>query len=276
MMCDCQDDLKLASSRSVGVGVALFSLLFTVMASKVAEPFHCQHGNDVRWTFRASVDVDCFDFGDSTWTQSFVLSLVAAMMFVLGAPAYMLHTIRANRASLGDGSDEKRNFEARYGWMYLRYRANVWFWEFVVMARKVLFVGFGLLHDERLLWAVYLGGTTLAFALQVLCKPFESAAANRVERNHLIVQVITVTLGGAFTFGLDKSSFLATIISVVLIVINFCMLWPVLVLTHDFIHDRCACYRAVIGTVCAKCAVVHSCNRGNQLSTPLLSISGSE
>ena len=143
------------------------------------------------------------------------------------------------------------------------------------MARKVLFVGVGLLHDERLLWAVYLGGTTLAFALQVLCKPFESAAANRVERNHLIVQVITVTLGGAFTFGLDKSSFLATIISVVLIVINFCMLWPVLVLAHGFIDDRCACYRAVINTVRTKCALT-SCNRGNQsTSTPLL-ISGSE
>ena len=63
---ECQENLKLASSRAVGVSVAIFSLLFTVMVSKVAEPFHCKPWNDTYWTSRTSGDYDCFDFGDST------------------------------------------------------------------------------------------------------------------------------------------------------------------------------------------------------------------
>ena len=80
------------------------------------------------------------------------------------------------------------------------------FWEFVIMSRKAIFVAFGLLRDDRLVWTVYLGGTCMTLALQVKLEPFKCDGANQVERNFLLVQTVTLALGGAFTFGLDTTS----------------------------------------------------------------------
>ena len=118
------------------------------------------------------------------------------------------------------------------------------FWEFVVMLRKAVFVGVGLLRDERAVWAVYLALTTLALGMQVKCEPYRQPGANLAERHFLAVQVATLALGGAFTFGLDTTSLLAKLISVVLIAINLYTLWPMLVrgLHH---HHTCPCAAAV-------------------------------
>ena len=116
------------------------------------------------------------------------------------------------------------------------------------MTRKVLFVGIGLLRDERLLWAVYLAATCLALALQAKLQPFESEAANRVETSFLLVQTITLTLGGVFTFELvDTSSLLAKVVSFVLILINFYTLCPLLVSAVP------SCGGAVV-TILTRCA----------------------
>jgi hypothetical protein len=101
------------------------------------------------------------------------------------------------------------------------------------MTRKVLFVGIGLVRSEQLTWVMYLVATCLALALQATLQPFESKvskAANRVETSFLLVQTITLALGGVFTFALvDMSSLLAKLVSFVLILINFYTLCPLLV-----------------------------------------------
>ena len=81
------------------------------------------------------------------------------------------------------------------------------------MTRKVLFVGIGLIRSEQLTWVMYLVATSLALALQATLQPFESKAANRVETSFLLVQTITLALGGVFTFALvDMSSLLAKLV----------------------------------------------------------------
>ena len=98
------------------------------------------------------------------------------------------------------------------------------------MTRKVLFVGIGLIGSEQLTWVMYLVATCLALALQATLRPFESKLANRVETSFLLVQTITLALGGVFTFGLvDTSSLLAKLVSFVLIIINVYTLCPLLV-----------------------------------------------
>ena len=98
------------------------------------------------------------------------------------------------------------------------------------MARKVLFVGLGLLRDEQLLWALYLLSTCVALLLQAVFEPYQHGPANRMEASFLLVQAVTLALGGVFTFELvETSSLLGKLISVVLILINFYTLLPLLV-----------------------------------------------
>ena len=129
------------------------------------------------------------------------------------------------------------------------------------MTRKVLFVGIGLLRDERLLWVVYLAATCLALALQATLQPFESEAANRVETSFLLVQTITLTLGGVFTFELvDTSSLLAKLVSFVLILINFYTLCPLLVSAVP------SCGGAVV-IIVTLCAITWCCARNRSSRT---------
>ena len=136
------------------------------------------------------------------------------------------------------------------------------------MTRKVLFVGIGLIRSEQLTWVMYLVATCLALALQAIQQPFESKAANSVETSFLLVQAITLALGGVFTFGLvDMSSLLAKLVSFVLILINFYTLCPLLKLAHDNLRDRSNAYHKV--TVwCTKCG--GRCSKENVASAPLL------
>jgi hypothetical protein len=98
------------------------------------------------------------------------------------------------------------------------------------MARKVLFVGLGLLRDEQLLWALYLLSTCVALLLQAVFEPYQHGPANHMEASFLLVQAVTLALGGVFTFELvETSSLLGKLISVVLILINFYTLLPLLV-----------------------------------------------
>ena len=98
------------------------------------------------------------------------------------------------------------------------------------MARKVLFVGLGLLRDEKLLWVLYLLSTCVALLLQAVFEPYQHGPANHMEASFLLVQAVTLALGGVFTFELvETSSLLGKLISVVLILINFYTLLPLLV-----------------------------------------------
>ena len=137
------------------------------------------------------------------------------------------------------------------------------------MTRKVLFVGIGLIRNEQLLWVMYLVATCLALALQATLRPFESKPANRVETSFLLVQTITLALGGVLTFGLvDTSSLLAKLVSFVLIIINFYTLCPLLKLAHDSLRDYSNTYNMAT-TCCVKFA--GRCIRENAAMTPLLS-----
>eukprot|EP01043_Picozoa_sp_COSAG02_P041380 COSAG02_NODE_3423_length_6770_cov_5.903912_3_plen_96_part_00 len=76
-----------------------------------------------------------------------------------------------------------------------------------------------------------------------------------MEASFLLVQAITLALGGVFTFELvETSSLLGQLISVVLILVNFYTLLPLLRLVHDNLRERSTLYRNATTMLCARCA----------------------
>ena len=83
---------------------------------------------------------------------------------------------------------------------------------------------------------MYFGATCLALALYTKLQPLKEKRANDVEAFLLLTQTITLALGGMFTFGIvDTSSLIATLVSFVLIFINYYKLFPLL---HEMLYPR--------------------------------------
>ena len=102
----------------------MYSLLFTMMVSKIAEPLlSCSRPASSRFASRYA-DLRCFDWHDSTWAQLAVSSAACGAMFVIAWPCYLFCTIGAHRDT--DDTDDRELFQTRYGWMYLRYRPERW------------------------------------------------------------------------------------------------------------------------------------------------------
>jgi hypothetical protein len=161
------------------------------------------------------------------------------------------------------------NFRVRYGWLYVRYDERFWYWEFVTMARKLAFVAIGLIPHKVAVWALYSSGTLLALASQLKLTPLAGrdyggrldsvwclsqyrrqwiqeragGSANFAESFNLLVQTVTLGLGGFFAFDVvdekNEASVAAKVISVVLIGINLVTLIPALRLVYTAAKTRC-------------------------------------
>ena len=122
-----QKRYRLAAARCVGVAVAAFTLLFTMMVSKIAEPFlFCSRPASSPLSSRYD-NLFCFDWHDSTWTQLAVSSAACGVLFVIVWPCYLFATIGAHHKNHGtEDCDDDELFEMRYGWLYNRYRSECW------------------------------------------------------------------------------------------------------------------------------------------------------
>jgi hypothetical protein len=124
--CVClQHPTRLVAARSIGVAVAAYSLLFTLMLSKIAEPFlNCSTPSLLLPRSSSEyAELRCFDWENSTWNQLAASSMVCGTVFVIAWPAYMFCTIASHRDDRGNDGEV---FQTRYGWMYIRYRPERW------------------------------------------------------------------------------------------------------------------------------------------------------
>jgi hypothetical protein len=131
LRCVCsQHEMRLVAARSIGVAVAAYSLLFTLMLSKIAEPFlNCSTPSLLPRSSSEYAELRCYDWGNSTWNQLAASSMVCGTVFVIAWPAYMFCTIASHRDESDEVVSEQRErelFQTRYGWMYIRYCPECW------------------------------------------------------------------------------------------------------------------------------------------------------
>jgi hypothetical protein len=285
------------AAQHEAAGIAAVSLLYSVLASKVVEPFTCDSAEG-KWWMRADRTIQCFSWAESEWVTMAFISAAIFAVGVVAFPAYLFRRLlRANDAQMSgqnravqtqEEADELNReltlltrcgspqewaqvgfrepsdtvvypgfFRVRYGWLYTRYDERFWYWEFVIMARKLTFVAIGLIPSQAVVWALYLSLTVLALVAQVVYRPLAGrdhgaklenieclsqyrrqrlqdlagGSANVAESVNLLVQSITVGLGGFFALEIideKEDATAAKAISVVLIAINMCTLLPAL------------------------------------------------
>lgn len=105
-------------------------LLYLPMATLTLSHFGCTQLADGAWYLDGAPGTRCFT---GRWTSVLPVALAGLGLYVCLLPAYMLvHLARRRGAPLRDAA-----VLARFGTLYTRYWSRLWYWEIVVMARRL-------------------------------------------------------------------------------------------------------------------------------------------
>ncbi|GFR39670.1 hypothetical protein Agub_g141 [Astrephomene gubernaculifera] len=144
------------------------------------------------------------------------------VLFCLGVPAASAAWLRhsARRGRLND-----RDFSDRYGFLYEDYSRQYYFWESVIMLRKLLVVGLLIVtnsEDDIVQVLSVLGVVVFAGALHAVCRPFETPRFNRLESLSLGATALILYLSCFFLVDLPDRA--KEGLSVIIVLINVGML----------------------------------------------------
>ena len=185
--------------------------MFLALAGTACAPFDCIDGGAGISYMRSSPDTACkIDFGrmensgeNGDLYYPYTMRLVCgaiALSCCIAAIVLIAITLRCGRAKLF--SDER--FMRTFGSLYLRYDQGAYYWEVLVLLRKLLLVLITKVLSNNSTaqiagCAVVLGG---ALALQHRFKPFLSDALDGLEEHTLAACVAIVVLGVCSLLGM--------------------------------------------------------------------------
>ena len=133
----------------------------------------------------------------STWAIILMIGWFAA--FFIGILS-MWHTRESGRRN-GRNAFEDEYYKAKYGFMYMLYRPQFWFWEFVLCLRKAALAAIVAVlyaNEQRFMQVLYAAILFVgSLALQRLWNPFLEDEVNMLESVSLSICVFVFVVGSA-------------------------------------------------------------------------------
>jgi len=154
------------------------------------------------------------------------------LYWIVVFPLFCLFSLVKNRAHL-DQSDMK----FRFGFFYIGYKEDYYFWEFVIMYRKIFTICISMINESVIFakGALVLLLNSISFSIQVSRMPFTDQNLNYLESLSIKVSIVTI-FGGLFYIQQSFGDFIQAIIFILIIMINlyFTLAWLSMVLGHAF------------------------------------------
>ncbi|KAG2448500.1 hypothetical protein HYH02_006391 [Chlamydomonas schloesseri] len=162
-------------------------------------------------------------FRGSHLLLALVVAFPGVVLFCLGVPMASAAFLRRNALR---GRLNERKFSDRYGFLYEDYRRSYYYWESVIMLRKLCAVGLLILtssQDDIIQVLSVLGVVVVALTAQVMCKPYVYERFNKLERTSLVATSLILYLCCFFLVS-NLSDTAREVLSVIIAVINVGML----------------------------------------------------
>lgn len=172
--------------------MSLMLLLHSTIASSVFSLFACRHLDNGTW-LQEDLSLQCWQGRHLFY--ALVLGVPSLVIWVLGFPL-------AFGALLLGASREAHVTKLRYGFLYDGYKDRLFFWEGLVIIRKVAVkaVSVVLSHSEPIQRAMA-GNMVIVsmLALQINYQPYKSERINRIETLSMAANFLTLALGTFFS-----------------------------------------------------------------------------
>ena len=142
-------------------------------------------------------------------------------------PIFCLLRIIIHRKNLDDPK-----FILKFGFFYLGYRPQYYYWEFIIMFRKILTIYVSLLPDSALSSKVVLIMliVSVSFYLHLKSKPYAENSLNKLELNAISVSLATIFFGMFYVSKIDDVSQVIIFILIVFINVFFLANWLIIIL----------------------------------------------
>ena len=186
--------------------VTLYYMIYSSMARAGFSLFACQSfglGGSLSTTrLQNALDFECYSGNHLQWV--FYLGIPFCTCVIIGLPLTAFVILYRNRNDLMTNT----SLLQKYGFLFRGYQAKFWYWECVILLRKVSIAAltvFLSLHSEYTqgLSALFILNTSLI--VQLVFSPYDQSNLNNLEVFGLVCSVATVYFG-MWTFDLDDSS----------------------------------------------------------------------
>ncbi|CDW87730.1 UNKNOWN [Stylonychia lemnae] len=182
---------------------SLVILLFLVHPSLVTFSFNDFKCKEVDGQLRVQDDLEIICWSPEHSFYSFFVALPCIIVWGLGIPFFALTILIRKRKKLD-------NFEIRqrYGFLYRGYRKEYYYWEIVIMYRKILIIftavfisNFGIIAQALIVFFTLIVFLLINFKKQ----PFNTLVLNDLETLSLITSMITIYCGLFFILNKPKT-----------------------------------------------------------------------
>lgn len=182
---------------------------------------------------RKDVQLECFT--EQHFSYAFLVGMPGVICYVIGTPVltfWLLYKRKHKIMISGPAGDETRK---TYGFIYRGY--SIFYWEIVIMARKISMVivaVFGLRASVQTQALMSLLVVVLATAAHVYAKPFESNILDKLEAYSLTTSFVTLYFGMFFfTRDVEESPFFLNVVTFIVLGTNaaFIVYWCVAIWT---------------------------------------------
>ena len=155
--------------------------------------FHCQNlYRDDRplYFLTTNYDLECWTGDHLLWSLVIVVPGIIFWLFLL--PGFLLSLLHKNKLKLQDPS-----ITEKYSFIYAGYRAETYYWEFIIMVRKVAIISINVFVTPEL--QAYIASLVVLFSYYIQDRnlPYLNTKLNKLEILS-IANSIAMTMGGIY------------------------------------------------------------------------------
>ena len=173
------------NSRFVTTYIFIIFMVFPSITQKMVDQFNCQYYNN-EYRLRKDLQVYCYVGYQLYFTLG--VALPGLLIYSIGIPAGVLYLMRLDKDKL-----ETINVKQKFGFLINGYKRKFFYWEIILMYRKVLMIfisvflnGIGLIVQALVMLIV------LVIFIQInnLKRPFADRALNEIENFSLMTATV--------------------------------------------------------------------------------------
>jgi hypothetical protein len=195
--------------------VVLFFLIHPNILRSSFSYFSCTEIQSGQFWLNENLDIRCFD----SKHNSFALAVILPVLVIWGllVPLLVLLYLSRTRRELSE-----INTKLRFGFLYNGFKRSKFYWEFLIMLRKVLiicvvvFIGNQSVPVQALSLVLLLLNFLI---LQYLAKPYASNELNQMELRSIFVASVTIFCGLYYLTG-DLGEIAKVLLFLVMLLVN--------------------------------------------------------
>ncbi|KAJ6249788.1 insulin-like growth factor binding protein [Anaeramoeba flamelloides] len=215
--CFSKQELKNLKNIMINVYLTLLTLLYLILSQKSLQVFDCAYDSSSKnYVFQPEPNYNCFE---KWWYQFLPFSIISIVLYIIGIPILIVYLLIKNSKILTE-----RQFDLKFGLLCTRYNKNFFFWEIVIMIRKLFLVISQIyLYNYTVLQLIaMILILLLALIIQFRFKPYIESRHNFLESILLFISNVILFAGLVFYSNeLDLYSNNNNLITVLMFIIIF-------------------------------------------------------